>query len=155
MKKPPEGLLWGPTASLLEALILLAALAVPAWAAPAAKVAVTDGWFRALPAGLPAGGYFTIRNGGPKDLAITGAKSPACGMLMLHQSNNEGGMSVMGMVMSVPVPAGKSVSFSPGGFHLMCMDGKLKVGGQAPVTLSLSDGSSVSASFAVKDAKGK
>ena len=144
---------------LPEALILLAALAVPALAAPAAapagKVTISDGWFRALPAGLPAGGYFTIRNGGPKDLEITGARSPACGMLMLHRSDNEGGMSVMAMVMSVPVPASKSVSFSTGGYHLMCMDGKLKVGTQAPVTLKLSDGSSVTASFAVKDAKGK
>jgi copper(I)-binding protein len=142
-------------------LILLAALATPAISAPAPaaapvqKVTISDGWFRALPAGLPAGGYFTIHNGGTKDVSITGARSPACGMLMLHQSVNDGGMSVMAMVMSVPVPAGKSVSFSTGGYHLMCMDGKLKVGTQAPVSLRLSDGSTVTASFAVKDAKGK
>ena len=142
---------------LPEALILMAALAAPASAAPAVaqKVTISDGWFRALPAGLPAGGYFTIHNGGTKDLEITGAKSPACGMVMLHQSENKGGMSGMAMVESVPLPAGKSASFSPGGFHLMCMDGKLKVGTQAPVTLQLSDRSTVTASFAVKDAKGK
>ena len=140
---------------LPEALILLAALATPALAAPAKSVTISDGWFRALPAGLPAGRYFKIRNGGQKDLAVTGAASPACGMLMLHQSENKGGMSGMAMVESVHLPAGKSASFSPGGFHLMCMDAKLKVGGQVPVTIRLSDGSAVTASFAVKDAKGR
>ena len=114
-----------------------------------------DGWFRALPGTLPAGGYFSVHNAGTKNLAITGASSPACGMLMLHHSSDKGGMSGMEMVDKVEVPAGGGVSFAPGGYHLMCMNPHMKVGGTAPVTIGLSDGSKVSAPFAVRDARGR
>ena len=61
-------------------------------AAQASLWTVTYGWFRFLPAGLPAGGYFTAQNIGNHDLAITGAQSPACGTLMLHKSRDTGGI---------------------------------------------------------------
>lgn len=125
----------------------------PAFAA--APVTVSDAWFRSLPGNLPAGGYFTAHNGGKKDLAITGASSSACGMLMLHETENKGGMSGMDMVEKVPLPAGGDAKFSPGGFHLMCEQPKMKAGGKVAVSLALSDGSSVNVSFDVKDAKGK
>ena len=137
---------------LFESLILLLALGGAAKAAP---VTVSNSWFRFLPAGLPAGGYFTARNSGSHDLAITGAQSPACGMLMLHQSSDKGGMSGMDMVDKVALPAGGTATFGPGGFHLMCDQPKMNVGGTVLVTLQLSDGSSVKASFAVRDARGK
>jgi copper(I)-binding protein len=128
-----------------------AALAAPA----ATSVTVSDAWFRFLPAGLPAGGYFTIRNGGKSDLAITGARSNACGMLMLHQSTDKGGMSGMDMVDKVPLPAGQTVRFATGGFHLMCEEAKMKIGGKVPVVITLSDGTSVAADFAVRNAAGR
>ena len=127
-------------------------LASPALAAP---VTVSDAWFRALPGNLPAGGYFTAHNAGTKPLAITGASSPACGMLRLHQSTDKGGMSGMDMVANVPLPAGGTAKFTPGGFHLMCTGAKMKIGAPVPVTLLLSDNSNVTAPFAVRDAKGK
>jgi periplasmic copper chaperone A len=137
---------------LLETLVLLLALGGAAQAAP---VTISNGWFRFLPAGLPAGGYFTARNSGSHDLAITSAGSPACGMLMLHQSSDKGGMSGMAMVDKVALPAGGTANFTPGGFHLMCDQPRMRVGSTVPVTLQLSDGSSIQASFAVKDARGK
>ena len=126
----------------------------PAWAAP---VEVSDGWFRALPGKLPAGGYFTATNGTGHELSITGASSDACGMLMLHQSSNKGGMSGMDMLDKVSVPAGGTVRFAPGGYHLMCDNptAKMKVGSRVGVLLKLSDGSSVAAGFDVKGATGK
>ena len=69
-----------------------------ACAAQAAPVDITDAWFRALPGKLPAGGYFTAQNNTGRDVAITGASSDACGMLMIHQSCNKGGMSGMDMM---------------------------------------------------------
>ena len=127
-------------------------LATPALAAP---VTVSDAWFRSLPAGIPAGGYFIAHNGGRTNLAITGASSPACGMLMLHESSDKGGMSGMSMVEKVPLPAGGEARFTPGSFHLMCMQPKMTIGGKVSVALTLSDGSSVTVPFAVRDAKGK
>src|SRR5438034_5908431 len=102
-------------------------------AARAAPFDVTDAWFRALPGKLPAGGYFTAQNNAKRDVWINGASTEACGMVMIHQSKATGGMSGMDMVDSVKVPAGGTVKFSPGGYHLMCEAPKMKIGGKVPV----------------------
>lgn len=126
-------------------------------ATAAAPVTVSDAWIRALPASVPSGGYFTLRNGGDKPVTLTGADSPACGMMMLHKSQNTGGMSGMMDIAQVDVPAGGKIRFAPGGYHLMCMDAKavLKPGAPVPVTLQFADGAKVTASFAVRNTAGK
>lgn len=140
---------------LLRAALIAAFGAGPALAAGA--ISIRDGWIRALPSGVPSGGYFTLHNGSGKDLVLTGAASPACGMLMLHKSENMGGMSKMEDVAEVPVPQGQDVVFAPGGYHLMCMDAKpeIKPGAHVPVTLRFKDGTEVTAAFAVRNAMGK
>lgn len=123
----------------------------------AADVEITDAWVRALPAKLPAAGYFTMHNKGKSEVSLTGAASPLCGMLMLHKSVDNGGTGSMEDVERVAVPPGGTIKFAPGGYHLMCMDPApgLAPGGKAPVSLSFSDGSSKAVSFAVKNAQGK
>jgi hypothetical protein len=127
----------------------------PAFAA--GPLSVSDAWIRAMPAGIPSGGYFTLRNNGARDVVLTGAATPACGSLMLHKSENTGGMSSMHHVEEVDVPAGGSVAFAPGGYHLMCMQANSAItpGAKVPVSLTFKDGSKVIASFAVRDAAGK
>lgn len=135
------------------AALVLTALSTQAFADGAV---VKDAWFRALPAGLPAGGYFTLHNGSAKTVTLTGASSPACGMLMLHKSESMGGMSHMDDVAQIDVAPGASVRFAPGSYHLMCMDPKptLKVGASVPVTLSFADGGKLDVRFAVRNAAG-
>ena len=135
---------------LLPSLLLATTIA-----AQAAPVEITGAWFRSLPGKLPAAGYFTAQNNTSHDIAITGARAVGCGMLMLHQSSNTGGMSGMDMIDKVTVPAGGVVKFAPGGMHLMCTDAKLKIGAKAPVLLSLSDGTAVAVAFQVRNAAGK
>ncbi len=139
---------------VLELALGLSLIILPA---KAAEVSVTNAWIRALPAHLPAGGYFTLKNIGKSDVSLTGASSPSCGMLMLHKSSDANGMSSMSDVETIPLAAGASVSFSPGGYHLMCMDpvASLKPGSKATVTLEFSDGTKTTTVFAVKDARGK
>jgi periplasmic copper chaperone A len=138
----------------LPAALLAAAMLAPALAG---SPTISNGWFRALPGNLPAAGYFTLKNNGAKAIALTGADTPACGMLMLHKTENMGGMNHMSMVDRVDVPAGGSVAFAPGGYHLMCMDAKpaLKPGATVAVTLKFDDGTTAKADFAVKTATGK
>ncbi|HEY5346757.1 MAG TPA: copper chaperone PCu(A)C [Rhizomicrobium sp.] len=126
-------------------------------AASAAKVTVSGAWMRALPAHLPAAGYFTAHNGGKNDVDITGAQSLACGMLMLHLSSNDKGIGSMVDVPKVTVPAGGEVKFAPGGYHLMCMNPKPSVrpGKTIPVALQFSDGTSLVVRFAVRNARGR
>ena len=130
-------------------------LAMMATAAQAAPFDVTDAWFRSLPGKLPAGGYFTAQNNTGRDVSINGVSSAACGMLMIHQSSNKGGMTGMDMVDSVKVPAGGAVKFAPGGYHLMCEAPKMKIGTKVPVVLHLSNGNAIAVGFAVKGAAGK
>ena len=139
------------------AVFLAMAAAAPLSIAKAAPFEVTDGWFRALPGKLPAGGYFTAYNSSGREIAIVGASSDACGMLMIHQSSNKGGMSGMDMVDRVPLAPGATIRFAPGGYHLMCDNPtvKMKIGSRVGVLLKLSDGNSVAAGFDVRNAAGK
>lgn len=127
----------------------------PAFAA--GSLDVGDAWIRAMPAGIPSGGYFTLHNNGAKDLVLTGAATPACGSLMLHKSENKGGMSSMHHVDEVNVPAGGSVAFAPGGYHLMCMQATSAItpGATVAVTLSFKDGGRLTVPFQVRNAAGK
>lgn len=134
--------------------VLLAAILLPV-SASAAEVTVSNAWMRALPGTLPGAGYFELHNMGKSEAVLTAAESSACGMLMLHKSESAGGMSNMMDVDSVTVPAGGKIVFAPGGYHLMCMDPKLKPGMTVSVTLSFADGTKTSADFAVKNAAGK
>jgi hypothetical protein len=137
---------------VLSAIALL--IAAPAFAA---DVTISDAWFRALPAKLPAAGYFTLRNGGADTVTLTGASSPACAVLMLHKSDEMNGMVGMSDVESIPVAAGDTLTFAPGGYHLMCMNPTvaMKPGGKVPVTLQFAGGAKMTVDFTVRDAKGR
>jgi hypothetical protein len=106
---------------------------------------------------LPAAGYFTLSNPTGAAHTLTGAASPACGMLMLHRSVDESGRERMEMVQSVSIPAHGKVTFAPGGYHLMCMSPSkaMTPGHSVPVTLRFADGGSLTASFPVRNATGK
>jgi copper(I)-binding protein len=135
----------------LLALSLVFGFGSAAVAAPS----VSNAWIRALPAHLPAGGYFTLANPGPKAVSLTGAQSAACGSLMLHMTHSMNGMEHMMAVDKIDIPAGGSFAFKPGGYHLMCMDPKgLVPGTNIAVTLKFADGSTVVTNFAVKTATG-
>jgi copper(I)-binding protein len=140
--------------SSLFALVLLAATA---GGAQADGVTVTDAWIRALPPSVPSGGYFTLHNGMAKPVTLMTAQSPACGMLMLHKSSGMAGMTSMDDVSDVIVPAGGTVKFAPGGYHLMCTEAgpAIKPGGRVPVTLNFRGGAKVTVQFAVRNAAGK
>jgi copper(I)-binding protein len=143
--------------NLLPGVAIAALALVFASAASAADLNVTDAWIRALPASVPSGGYFTLHNGGMKTVVLTGAASPGCGMLMLHKSEDKGGMSMMMDVPEIPVAAGATVKFSPGGYHLMCMDAKpvIKQGASVPVTFSFRGAPPLTVRFEVRGATGK
>jgi copper(I)-binding protein len=141
-------------AKRIEIALAVLLVSIPAFAGP---VQVSDAWIRALPANLPAAGYFTLHNTSRKEISLTAAQTSACGMLMLHKSAESGGMGSMQDVTSVAVPAGGTVKFAPGGYHLMCMDPTPAVapGATVSITLSFSDGSRSQTGFAVKNAQGK
>jgi len=120
-------------------------------------ISLTQAWIRMIIPSRPAAGYFTLSNESGVPRQLVGAESSACGSLMLHESLSRGGVEEMDMVKSIPVPANATLTFSPGGYHLMCMSPTkdMKAGGSMPVTLRFADGGTITATFAVRGATGK
>jgi copper(I)-binding protein len=129
---------------------------VSSGATSAPSIVVTEAWIRALPGRLPDGGYFTMKNPTAKTVTLTGASSDSCGMLMLHRSDTMSGVSSMSDVSTIDVPAGATLKFAPGGYHLMCMSpaAAIKAGGKITVRLQFADGTSMPLKFAVRGANG-
>jgi copper(I)-binding protein len=63
----------------------------------------------------------------------------------------------MAMVDSVDVPAHGSISFAPGGYHLMCVRpaDRVKPGNTVEMTLTFDDGGALTVDFRVRNAKGE
>jgi copper(I)-binding protein len=136
--------------ALTAALALLGLALLLPWPAAAEGAVTVDGaWFRYLLPQVPAGGYMTLHNGGDRPAVLTAAASPACGTMMLHRSESSGGTERMVMVETVTVPAGGVLAFAPGGYHLMCMQPRMKPGHSVPVTLTFAGGQKESVSFRV------
>jgi len=119
-----------------------------------ATVTVGDCWVRLLPEPAPSAGYFVVKNAGAKPVRLTGASAAAFGMVMLHQTTNQDGMSRMSMAQSVEVPAGQELAFKPGGYHAMLEQPrqKLQVGTQIPMEFQFDSGEKATASCEVRPA---
>ncbi len=98
--------------------------------------------------GRPAAGYLSIAGGGQPDrlLAVT-----APGLrIEMHAMTMTGGIMAMHKLEALPVPAGNSVAFQPGGKHLMIFG--LAAGSMTvPLTLVFASGARVTVSAAVRN----
>ena len=132
--------------------LVLAMLATPVFAA---GIAVSHATLRVITPVSPAAGYFDVANDTARDVILTGARSPACGSLMMHQSTTDPfGLSRMVAAPRFVVPAHGRVGFKPGGYHLMCEHLALGAAHHATVTLLFEGGVTQDVIFTVVDAKG-
>ena len=101
-----------------------------------AQTTVKDAWVRGTVAGQKATGLFAQISsaGGGK---LVSASSPVAGTVEIHEMAMDGSVMKMRAVPAVELPAGKTVDFKSGGYHLMLLDLKqeLKAGDAVPVTL--------------------
>ena len=121
------------------------------------ELTVSGAWMRFIMPSVPAAAYFRLSNGSARPRVLVGADSPACGMLMLHESLVQNGMDRMVMLKSIQVPAHGHVDFAPGHYHLMCMAPSKGMSPGQSVTISLrfADGERVMARFTVRGATGR
>ena len=133
----------------LVALVLTLATTVAM--AGASTVNVSNPRIRLLPGDLPLAGYFDVHNSGKQAVSLTGASSPEFGMVMMHMSMHKNGEASMMMVDKIDIAPGKTVSFAPGGYHLMLMHRKkdLKVGDKVLINLDFSNGHKMNVQFRV------
>jgi copper(I)-binding protein len=97
-------------------------LALGACAADEAPLVATDVVIRApMPGMKMSAGYLTLRNNSDADITLTKVTSPQFGAVEMHETRVEGEVSRMVALDAITVPAGSTVSFEPGGKHLMLM----------------------------------
>lgn len=111
-------------------------------------------WVRLLPAPAPSAAYFELTNSGRHDAVLQAAASPAYGNVMLHLTEETGGVSRMHPAGEIVLPAGGKVAFAPGGYHVMLMQPSrpLAVGDAMPLALLFAGPEHVAASCKVRPA---
>lgn len=120
---------------------------------PAKTVTVDAGWARATPGMARSGGaYLTIANAGAQPDRVVGAKSDVARRTEIHTNINDDGVMKMRRVDGIDVPPGGSVTFKPGGYHVMFMglDKPLKEGDKFPLTLTFEKAGDVTVEIEVK-----
>ena len=123
----------------------------------AAELEVSNAWIRLIPGGVPAGGYFTLRNGANQPAVLVSISSTAFGSVMMHRTVEEQGRSRMLTVDQIEVGAGKTMSFTPGGYHLMLTKPSrdFAIGERVPITLEFSDKHMITVQFEVRSPTAK
>ena len=123
------------------------ATATAAQAAPQVQAA----WSRPAAQGTTGAGFMILANPGPKPDALVSVASPLAREVQVHQSMVHDGVAMMMAAPQVPIPAGGSITFAPGGYHLMFLNltRALNVGDSLPATLTFASGAKVKATFVV------
>lgn len=126
--------------ALMGALCLAAtAIAASPQSFTAGEIHIDRAWARPTPAGAPTGGgYLTLINRGRTPDRLKSASSPVAQRVELHETTMTGGvMRMRPLSAGVILTAGATVSFQPGGRHLMLVGlaRPLIVGQRIPVTL--------------------
>lgn len=120
----------------------------------AGDLVVSQAWSRATPGGAKvAGGYLSIENKGANADRLLGGSSSIAGKLEVHEMSMANGvMSMHPAEGGMAIPAGKTVTLAPGGYHLMIMDLKkpLKQGDSFTATLEFERAGKVEVPFAVQ-----
>jgi copper(I)-binding protein len=102
----------------------------------AAQVTVSDPWIRGtVPQQVATGAFMQLKSA--KDAKLVEARSPAAGVVEIHEMTMQNNVMRMRAVQALALPAGSTVELKPGGYHMMLMDLKrqLREGEVVPVTL--------------------
>ena len=101
-------------------------------------ITIQDAWIREAPPNASAmAGYLTIQNNTNQNRILTFAKSKHFNAIEIHRTTFENSIAKMRRHNQLPSPAGESLVFKPGDFHLMLFGPKeaLKSGDEVTVTL--------------------
>jgi len=140
---------------------LLCILAAALLSAPALAHDYTAGalkighpWARATPKGAPVGGgYLSITNTGSEPDRLIGGSSGIAKKFEIHaMSMDHGVMKMRPVGDGLEIQPGQTVTFKPGGYHVMFVDlnQPLKQGDKIPATLEFAKAGKVQVEFAVE-----
>jgi copper(I)-binding protein len=130
-------------------------LGIAACSAPE-RISVAHAWLRLPAPGLTvAAGYFDIINRTATTIDLIGATSDAAGSIEMHAESHDGAMMQMRQLDRVTLAPKQTVSFSPGGTHLMLIRFGGVTSDRIPITLLFSDGSRQTVPFEVRTLTGE
>ena len=108
-----------------------------AGAADDAGVEISNAWAKATVPGQPVAGAF-VELKAKKSVRLVAVESPAAKRGEIHEMSHDGGVMRMRAMKSVKLPAGKKVTFSPGGMHFMLFDPARPLSAGSTILLTLS-----------------
>ena len=132
--------------SIFTSVLILLATAGIASAAPTAR----DAWIRLVPGQENASAYVSLTT--TADDALVSVESNCCSSVEIHEMSMDGDVMQMRQVKEVKLPAGKTVTLAPMGFHIMLigLDDAPENGSALPLTLNYASGFSQKVAFTVK-----
>ena len=120
--------------------------------AQADAITVLDAWARASPGAATTGAAYVTLKGGAQDDRLVAVSTPVAVTAGVHESVTEDGVMKMRAGPNLPVPAGGTVTFVPGGLHIMLMGLKqpLVAGQSFPLTLTFTHAPAVTVDVKVQ-----
>ncbi len=113
---------------------------------------ITQTWSRPAAAGTNGAGFMTVTNKGKAADTLKTVETPAARKVEIHQTSMAGGvMSMKRLDAGLPIGPGQSVTFAPGGYHLMLIGlaKASKAGDNIPATLVFASGARIGIEFPV------
>lgn len=104
---------WWPLVAILAAVLLAACQPAPSLSFDSARVRLP------LPGTDKSVGYFEVTNNTDAPIVLVGARSEQARAVEFHTMVRDGDMMRMRRLQRVPIAPGETVSFAPGGNHLM------------------------------------
>lgn len=138
-----------PVAVATAALILSSAAHA---ASKASGIEVTQAWSRPAAAGTNGAGFMTLTNHGKAADTLVSIETKAATQVQMHQTSMANGiMSMKRLETGLALAPGQSVTFAPGGYHLMLigLTKTSKAGDKLDATLVFSSGVRIKAEFVV------
>jgi periplasmic copper chaperone A len=114
---------------LFVALIVACVLTISVYAVPPtaivlaadAGVMVHEAWARASAGAATTGAAYVTLMGGTQPDTLVGVSTPIAANAEPHETIDDNGVMKMRPVAAVPIPAHETVTFAPGGTHIMLM----------------------------------
>ena len=124
----------------------------------AANVGVTvpEAWARASAGAATTGAVYVTLKGGAQPDQLTAVSTPVAATAEVHETINDNGVMKMRPVHSVPIAANASLTFTPGGSHIMLTGLKrpLMAGQNFPLILTFAHAGSVTVDVDVRSLGG-
>ncbi|MGP4844765.1 copper chaperone PCu(A)C [Marinobacter sp. 1Y8] len=121
-----------------------------------AAVKVSHSWARPTPPVKPVHGaaYLTLTNTSDEAMVLTGVTTPVTDNASIHETQKvDGSLRMEKLSGGLDIEPGQTVTFTPGGYHIMLMNmpEPLVEGAAFPITLEFKGGSAVQADVQVGD----